>query len=45
MAAAVGKIDEFDLSTEDWRSYLERLQCYLVANDVAYGKKRSRPSS
>ena len=31
MAAAIGKIGEFDSATEDWGSYLERLQ---VANDV-----------
>ena len=40
MAAAIGKIGEFDSSTEDWGSYLERLQCYMVANDVADDKKR-----
>eukprot|EP00731_Ephydatia_muelleri_P018557 Em0011g597a len=40
MAAAVGKIGEFDSATEDWASYLERLQCYLLANGVEDDKKR-----
>ena len=40
MAAAIGKIGEFDSATEDWASYLERLQCYLLANGVADDKKR-----
>ncbi|KAL5502974.1 hypothetical protein EMCRGX_G009842 [Ephydatia muelleri] len=42
MAAAIGKIGEFDSSTEDWASYLERLQCYLLANDVADDKNGTR---
>ena len=40
MAAAVGKIGEFDSATEDWASYLERLQCYMLANGVEDDKKR-----
>ena len=39
-AAAIGEIGEFDSSTEDWGSYLERLQCNMVANDAADDKKR-----
>ena len=34
MAASIGKIEEFDSATEDWRSYLERLEHYLGANQI-----------
>ena len=34
MAASIGKIEEFDSATEDWRSYLERLEHYLGANRI-----------
>ena len=30
MAAAIGKIGESDSSTEDWGSFLERLQCWRM---------------
>ena len=40
MAVAIEKIGEFDSATEDWGSYLDRLQLYLVANGVADEKKQ-----
>ena len=42
MAALFGKVDEFEESKEDWPQYLERLNHYFLANDVATaGKKRA----
>ena len=39
MAVAFGHIRVFDLGTESISAYLERVQLYFVANDVA-NKKR-----
>ena len=37
-----GCIGEFDISLEEWSSYTERLDHYMLANDVTDpGKKRS----
>ena len=30
----VGRIEEFTVRGEDWQVYLERLEQYLLANDV-----------
>lgn len=34
MAAVIGKIDQFNESSESWTCYKERLEKYFVANDV-----------
>ena len=39
MAVAFGHIREFELGTESISAYLERVQLYFVANDVANEKK------
>eukprot|EP00731_Ephydatia_muelleri_P020882 Em0013g609a len=39
MAVAFGHIREFELGTESITAYLERVQLYFVANDVANEKK------
>ena len=45
MAATVagihGTIGEFNSTQEDWTSYVERLQQYFAANDVAEGKQKA----
>ena len=45
MAATVagihGTIGEFNSTQEDWTSYVERLQQYFAANDVAESKQRA----
>jgi hypothetical protein len=41
MSPAIGKIDNFDESVEDWESYTERLEEYFKANDVGNNKKVS----
>lgn len=41
MAGAIGKLDSYDSSSEDWATYIERLDQYCVANDIAEGKKVS----
>ena len=35
MARVLGRIDEFDPQREEIATYLERLQLYLIANEVA----------
>ncbi|KAK8786159.1 hypothetical protein V5799_007476 [Amblyomma americanum] len=37
--AKVGKIDTFDERSDSFESYLERFELYVLANDVAEGKK------
>ena len=34
MAGFLGKIGEYDTSTEDWLSYVERLEHFFLANKV-----------
>ena len=34
MAFSVGRIEEFDASTDNWRSYVERLEHYFKANKI-----------
>ena len=41
MAGLIGKIGEFDSATEDWTSYLERLNHYLAANGIEEDKDTS----
>ena len=37
-----GKIEEFNSAKETWDSYVERLDLYLLANDITdVGKKRA----
>ena len=38
--ATHGSIGEFDGSAEGWTTYIERLECYFAANDVADAGKR-----
>uniref|UniRef100_A0A023FHF5 Tick transposon n=1 Tax=Amblyomma cajennense TaxID=34607 RepID=A0A023FHF5_AMBCJ len=37
--AKVGKFDTFDERSDSFESYLERFELYVLANDVAEGKK------
>ena len=39
MAGFIGKIDAFEESTEDWSTYIERVDRYFIANDVNGDKK------
>ena len=42
MATVFGKVDEFDATKEEWTQYVERLEHFFVANDIAdAGKKRA----
>ncbi len=42
MTAKHGTIGEFDNTQEDWESYVERVDLYLIVNDIAdEGKKRA----
>ena len=34
MAALLGNMEQFDLKSEDWREYTERLEQYFLANDI-----------
>ena len=36
-----GTIGQFDSTQKDWTSYIERLQQYFTANDVAEDKQRA----
>ncbi len=40
MASAHGTLSQFDLSTGDWKSYVERAKLYLTANDIASAEKQ-----
>ncbi len=37
----VGLIGEFDCTAEDIAAYIERLEMYIIANDITEGKKMS----
>ena len=37
---AHGKLEQFHMGQEDWESYEECLQQYLVANDIAEAEKQ-----
>lgn len=39
MAATIGKIEEFKPDTEQFSAYLEQVELFFVANDVANEKK------
>ncbi|XP_014834021.1 PREDICTED: uncharacterized protein K02A2.6-like [Poecilia mexicana] len=39
--ACVGKVEEFDSSSGDWESYIERVELYCDANDIEDEKKSS----
>ncbi|MGH0173820.1 UNVERIFIED_CONTAM: hypothetical protein FKN15_066553 [Acipenser sinensis] len=39
MSACVGKMDVFDSTIEDWATYVERLEQYCKANEIADEKK------
>lgn len=39
MSGNIGKINEFDSFSEDWATYIERVEHYCVANDIAEEKK------
>ena len=42
MATYYGKLTEFDKSTEDWSSYVERLQLFFEANEITNeGKQKA----
>ena len=41
MAQLHGKVGEFDSAQEDWTSYIERLEQYFAANDIADEKRRA----
>lgn len=38
MAYYIGRLDVFDSSTEDWNTYVERLEQFFAANEVAADK-------
>lgn len=33
--ALIGNIDQFDMATDQWASYKERLELFFAANEVA----------
>ena len=35
-----GKLEQFHVRQEDWKSYEEHLQQYFVANDIAEAEKQ-----
>ena len=39
MSPTIGKLESYDESTEDWESYVERIEEYFKANDVDDEKK------
>ena len=42
MAAHYGRLTEFDRGVEEWVTYIERLEQYFAANEIAdNGKKRA----
>ena len=40
MAARHGTISEFDHEAEDWKTYVERVNLYLTANDITHRDKK-----
>lgn len=42
MVATHGTISKFDHEVEDWKTYVKRVNLYLMANDITNsGKKRA----
>ena len=42
MATLLGKLEEYDRSTEDWTQYVERMDHFFDANEIVdVGKKKS----
>ena len=40
MAASHGTLNQFDLASGDWKSYVERTKLYFIANDITGGAKK-----
>ena len=40
MATVFGKVDEFDGAKEEWTQYVERLDHFFAANDIADADKK-----
>ena len=40
MAAKLGHVEPFNVQTDDWSLYTERLSQYFVANDITEDKKK-----
>ena len=38
--ATFGKVSEFDIKLENWPEYIERLEQYLVTNDIDNDDKK-----
>ncbi len=38
--SAVGRIGEFNLESEDWTQYVERMKFYFIANDINSAAKQ-----
>lgn len=38
---SIGKVTEFDPTTDDWTSYTERVKHYLIANNIREGRQKS----
>ena len=36
---SIGKLEEFDETRDDWTAYVERVEQYVLANDVADDKR------
>ena len=36
---SIGKLEEFDEARNDWTAYIERVEQYFLANDVADDKR------
>ena len=36
---SIGKLEEFDETRNDWTAYIERVEQYFLANDVADDKR------
>ena len=39
-ASKIGRLEEFDYTTDDWTTYAERIEHYFKANDMAEDKKK-----
>ena len=40
MVAKLGHVEPFNVQTDDWSLYIERLRLYFVANDITVDKKK-----
>ena len=40
MAVTLGHVEPFNIQTDDWSLYTERLSQYFVANDITEDKKK-----